>query len=367
MTVLLKSTPKADGFHMPGEFEKHSGCWMVWPERADNWRLGAKPAQQAFVDVAEAIHVSDPVTMAVSSQQYANARARLCDGIRVVEMSSNDSWMRDIGPSFLVNKNGDLRAVDWQFNSWGGLYNGLYSPWDLDDAVATKVAEIEAADRYRAPLVLEGGSIHCDGEGTVITTEECLLSPGRNPAMNKQQIEQALEEYLGIDKVIWVPRGVHMDETTGHVDNVLHYCAPGVVALSWTDDAKDPQYERSVEALEYLEAATDAKGRALRVIKIHQPGPLFMEPFEAETVDIAEDASCRKAGDRLAGSYCNFYIGNSRIVYPLLDERYDAQAEAQLGEIFPEHEIVGVPGREILLGGGNIHCITQQVPLFIND
>lgn len=367
MTVLLESTPKIDGFSMPGEFEPHSGCWMVWPERSDNWRAGAKPAQQAFVDVAEAIHVSDPVTMAVSRHQYANARARLSSGIRVIEMSSNDSWMRDIGPTFLINRQGVLRAVDWQFNSWGGLYNGLYSPWDLDDAVAIKVAEIEAVDRYRAPFVLEGGSIHCDGEGTVITTEECLLSPGRNPAMSRQQIDQALQDYLGIDKVIWVPRGVFLDETTGHVDNILHYCAPGVVALSWTDDTKDPQYERSLEALEFLESVTDAKGRNLKVIKIHQPGPLFMEAGESATIDVAEGTVYRKPGERLAGSYCNFYIGNSRIVYPLLDQKYDAKAKEQLQKIFPQHEVVGVPGREILLGGGNIHCITQQVPLAVND
>jgi len=362
MTKLLKSTPKQDGFKMPGEFAPHSGCWMVWPERTDNWRLGGKPAQAVFAEVAAAIQESEPVTVAVSHDQYANARVMLRPDIRLVEMSSNDSWMRDIGPSFVVNNQGEKRAVDWEFNSWGGLYNGLYFPWDLDDAVASKVAEIEGSDRYRAPIVLEGGSIHIDGEGTLITTEECLLSPGRNPDLDKQQIEQTLKDYLGVEKVIWIKRGVYMDETTGHVDNLIHYCKPGVVALTWTDDQNDPQYEISNEAFEFLSKEQDAKGRLLEVVKIHQPGPLFLTKDEAEGVDLSESGMSREEGDRLAGSYCNFYIGNSRVVMPLLDERYDQQALDALQKIYPDKEVVGIQAREILLGGGNIHCITQQVP-----
>ncbi|WP_349357863.1 agmatine deiminase [Stappia sp.] len=362
MPRLLASTPRADGFRMPGEFEPHAGCWMVWPERTDNWRLNAKPAQDAFVAVAEAIHPSDPVTMAVSAGQYANARARLSPGIRVVELSSDDAWMRDIGPSFVVDGAGTRRAVDWRFNAWGGLHDGLYFPWDRDDAVAAKVAEIEGADRYRAPLVLEGGAIHVDGDGTAYTTGECLLSPGRNPGLSKPEIEALLEDYLGVETVLWVPRGVHGDETTGHVDNLLHVCAPGLVALTWTDDPGDPQHARSAEALAFLSQAKDARGRRLRVIKLPMPGPLFMSAAEADGIDARADGMVRRAGERLAASYCNFYIGTTRVVYPLLDPRTDAEAGEILRGLFPDREIVGVPAREILLGGGNIHCITQQVP-----
>ena len=157
MSRTLDSNPRRDGFRMPGEFEPHSGCWMLWPERPDNWRLGGKPAQQAFVALATAIAGSEPVTVGVSAAQFANARRLLPPQVRVVELSSNDAWMRDVGPTFVVNERGAVRGVDWQFNAWGGLNGGLYFPWDRDDAVAQKVLEIEGCDRYRAPFVLEGG------------------------------------------------------------------------------------------------------------------------------------------------------------------------------------------------------------------
>src|SRR6188768_200052 len=165
MTTTLTTTPAGDGFRMPAEFEPHSGCWLLWPERSSNWRLGAKPAQQAFTAVATAIATGEQVTVGVSRAQFENARSMLPDAIRVVEMSSDDAWMRDVGPTMVVNKRGDVRGVDWSFNAWGGLNGGLYFPWDQDDLVARKVAAIEAVDRYRAPLVMEGGAIHTDGQG----------------------------------------------------------------------------------------------------------------------------------------------------------------------------------------------------------
>ena len=183
MSRSIPSTPRKDGFRMPGEFEPHIGTWMLWPERPDNWRQGAKPAQQTFARVAAAIAQFEPVTMCVSAAQFRNARNLLPADIRVVEMSNNDSWMRDCGPTFVVNKHMERRGVDWQFNAWGGLDGGLYFPWDQDDLVARKVLELERADRYQAPFVLEGGSIHVDGEGTLITTEECLLNENRNPQL----------------------------------------------------------------------------------------------------------------------------------------------------------------------------------------
>ena len=156
----LTSIPAKDGFRMPAEFERHSGCWMLWPERSDNWRLGAKPAQAVFAAIAEAIAGGEPVTVGVSAAQFQNARARLSGAVRVVEISSNDAWIRDSGPTFVIDAKGRRRGVDWTFNAWGGLDGGLYFPWDRDDEVAHKVLEIEGADRYRTPFVLEGGAIH---------------------------------------------------------------------------------------------------------------------------------------------------------------------------------------------------------------
>ncbi len=362
MSATLGSTPAADGYRMPGEFEPHAGCWMAWPERPDNWRLGAKPAQEAYAAVAEAINVSEPVTVAVSDGQFEHCRSVLSPSIRVVEISTDDAWIRDMGPSFVVDGKGGRRGVHWDFNAWGGLEGGLYFPWDQDERVAPKVLEIERADRYRAPIVLEGGSIHVDGEGTVIATEECLLNHNRNPQLSREQIEQTLFDYLGAEKMIWLGHGVYNDETDGHIDNLACFARPGVVLLTWTDDDSDPQHAISRDALERLESATDARGRPLEVIRLPSPGPLTIDEQEAKGVDAAAGTQPRRAGDRLAGSYVNFHLGTRRVVFPLLDERFDDAAAALLRSCFADREVFGVPAREILLGGGNIHCITQQVP-----
>jgi agmatine deiminase len=286
----------------------------------------------------------------------------LPDAIRVVEMSSDDSWMRDVGPTFVVDEQGAVRGVDWMFNAWGGLNDGLYFPWDQDDLVARKVLEIEGRDRYRAPFVLEGGAIHVDGEGTLITTEECLLNPNRNPHMDTGQLEIMLHEYLGISSVIWLGKGVVDDETDGHVDNLCCFARPGEVVLTWTDNKRDPQYRVSHDAYERLMGARDAQGRRLKVHKLQQPGPLYRTREQAQDIDTVDGRTPRSAGERLAGSYVNFYIANSTVVVPLLDSRHDRQAIRTLTRIFPERRVIGVQAREILLGGGNIHCITQQVP-----
>ncbi len=362
MSKTIDSTPQADGFRMPAEFEPHKGCWMLWPERGDTWRMGAKPAQAAFIKVAGAISAFEPVTVGASRGQWENARHTLPESVRVVEISSDDAWMRDVGPTMVVDNRGTIRGVDWRFNAWGGLDGGLYFPWDRDSLVAAKVLEIEGADRYRAPLVMEGGSFHADGQGTLITTRECLLNRNRNPRLAQEQIEALLKAYLNVHKVVWLDQGVVMDETDGHVDNLCCFIKPGEVLLTWTDEPDDPQYEISRQALETLSAATDARGRPLVVHKIHQPDPMAISAAECEGLDAGETAKPRLAGDRLAASYVNFYIANGGIIMPLFDDAHDRAAMDLLARLFPNRKVVGVRSREILLGGGNIHCITQQVP-----
>jgi agmatine deiminase len=347
---------------MPPEWAQHARTWMLWPERTDNWRLGARPAQKAFAAVAEAISRFEPLAMGVNPLQFQNARGMLPPQVRVVELSSNDAWMRDCGPTFVTDGKGEVRLVDWVFNAWGGLKGGLYFPWDLDDMVAQKVAELEGVDRYRAPLVLEGGSIHVDGEGTLLTTEECLLNENRNPELSKVAIEQVLMDYTGVSKFIWLGAGVFNDETNGHVDNIACFLRPGVVALTWTDDQDDPQYPISKDAFDRLSKATDAKGRRLEVIKIHQPDPVLIAPDEAAGVEAAEGTHPRRAGDRMAASYINFYMCNGGAIVPIFNDPHDKPAMEILQKAMPERIVVGVPAREILLGGGNIHCITQQQP-----
>ncbi len=358
--MKLNSTPRQDGFWMPGEFEPHAGCWMLWPERTDGWPFGAKPAQRAFASVAAAIARFEPVTVGVSGRQFLNARRLLPDSVRVVELSANDAWARDYAPTFVINSARRVRGVDWEFNGWGESY---YTPYHLDNLVARKMVELERLDYYQPGMVLEGGSIHVDGEGTLITTEQCLLNPNRNPGLTRDDIEARLKDYLNVDKIIWLSQGVYGDNTAGHVDNLCCFIRPGVVAMTWTDDTSDPQYEISREIYEQLKATPDARGRRLEIHKFHQPDPLFVTQEEEENLDLNEMTKPHRAGDRLPASYLNFYIANGGIVAPQFNDRdHDRATLDSLQKLFPNREVIGIPSRDILVGGGNIHCITMQQP-----
>lgn len=364
--IIRGSTPKQDGFYMPGEFTPQEKVWMIWPERTDNWRLGGKPVQEAYANVAKASSEFTPVTMLVSYGQYSNCRSRLPENIRVIEMSNNDAWCRDCGPSFLINNTGERRACDWTFNAWGGLVDGLYFPWDADDQIAGKICEIENIDRYRTDnFVLEGGSFHVDGEGTVLATEMCLLSKGRNSHLTKEEIEQTLCEYLNCDKVLWVKDGIDPRETNGHIDDVACFARPGEVVCIYTDDPQHPFYEQAQAAYKYLSGAMDARGRKLKVHKLClTKKPVYLEG--SDTIDHTERTIPRRDGELCIASYLNFLITNGGIIAPQYDDENDNLALEQLQEIFPEHKVVGVHTREIVYGGGNIHCITQQQPLSNN-
>jgi agmatine deiminase len=355
----LTTTPRADGFRMPGEFESHARTWLLWPQRADVWRLGGKPAQRAWVELATAIARFEPVTVGVNHDQFDNARARLPEHVRVLEISNEDVWVRDSGPTFVVKKDGEVRLVDWHFNSHGQV---SLQTWEKDDKVARKIAEIEGVDRYRAPLVLEGGSIHVDGEGTVITTEECLLNPNRNPNLGREEIERLLCEYLGASTVLWLGRGLDPDVTSGHVDDVAMFVRPGVVALAWSDDPGDWRHEVLTENLARLERATDARGRRLEIHRIPLPAEIVVTEEEAAGIDIVEGSLQLPPGFRQAATYVNCYPCNGGVVVPTFDDPKDDEALAVLRRLFPEREVVPFPSREIILAGGNVHCVTQQQP-----
>lgn len=362
MAHTLDTTPRQDGFYMPAEWAHHAGCWMVWPERPDNWRDHARPAQTAFAAVAHAIARFEPVTVVASAAQTQQARQALSPQVRVLTAPTNDAWSRDTGPTFVIDGTGRVRGVDWVFNAWGGHHGGLYAPWDDDDALAARICDWAGVERYRTDFVLEGGAIHVDGLGTCLTTRECLLNPNRNPGTTEAQAEARLREYLGVEKVIWLDEGVYLDETDGHIDNIACFVRPGEVLLSWTDDPADPQYRISRAAYDALRDATDARGQRLTIHTLHQPGPLAITAAEAAGVIQQQGTQPRPAGGRMAASYVNFYIANGGITAPVFDDPHDAAALDTLRRVFPDREVVGVPGREILLGGGNIHCITQQQP-----
>lgn len=362
MAKRIDSIPKKDGFRMPGEYEPQQQIWMLWPERPDNWRDGGKPAQKTYANVAKAISQFEPVTMCVSKEQYANCRAMLPPEIRVVEIASNDAWIRDCGPTFVINDKGEIRGIDWDFNAWGGLVDGLYFPWDMDQAVAQKVCEIENINTYRTPgFVMEGGSIHVDGEGTLLTTEMCLLSEGRNPHMSKEEIEDMLKAYLNLEKIIWIKDGIDPEETNGHVDDVACFVRPGEVACIWTEDKENPFYEACQAAYKTLSEATDAKGRKLKVHKLCMPKKSVTIRGDF-AIDAIEGTIPREDGDICIAAYMNFLIVNGGVIVPQYGDENDALALAQIQAMFPERRAVGVESREVAYGGGNIHCITQQQP-----
>ena len=351
-------SPTADGYRMPAEWEEHSRTWMLWPFRADVWRESARPAQIAVAAVAAAIARFEPVIVGALPALVEDARRMLPPDVEVVALEYNDAWLRDSGPTFLVDAQGNLAGVDWRFNAWGGHY----ADWAADDALPRSILQRAGAARYRTDLVMEGGAIHTDGEGTLLVVEECLLHLSRNPYLSKAQIEERLKRYLNAQTVIWLPYGVANDETAGHVDNLACFVRPGVVALTWSDDERDPQYARSLAAQQMLLASQDAKGRRLEVHRIHQPGPLYITDAEAATILHKDGSRPRPGGARLAASYINHYVVNRAVIVPVFDDPHDEPTLAKLAALYPEREIVPVPGREILLGGGNVHCITQQQP-----
>ena len=359
------TTPRADGFHMPAEWALQRQIWMIWPERPDNWRFGGKPAQMAFSQVARAIAHFEPVTLGVSANQYENACAHLQHPrIRVIELSSDDAWVRDTGPTFVVNDQHEVRGIDWTFNAWGGFNGGLYWPWQRDDQIARKILNLEGCRRYRTEgFVLEGGAIHVDGEGTLLTTEECLLHLNRNPHRSRTYIEQQLRDYLGVSQILWLPYGLYNDETDGHVDNFCCFIRPGEVLLAWTDDSSDPNYSRCQAAWAVLTSQQDAQGRPFIIHKMPIPGPLYATEEECAGVDPVNTSQPRDPSVRLAGSYINFLLVNGGVIAPYFDDPQDQIAQRILQQCFPDRTVVMVPGREILLGGGNIHCITQQQPV----
>ena len=362
----LHTIPKKDGFHLWPEQNWHAGAWIIWPQRSDNWRMGAKYAQRTFAEIANVISEFEPVTVCVNAAQYENARNQLSKLVRVIEMSNQEAFMRDIAPTFLTNGS-EIRGVDWTFNGYGGLLEGVYFPWDLDDQIAQKVCELLGIHRYRVQeFVFEGCAYRYDGENTIVVTEECLLSEGRNPGLTRDAMESTLMSYLGIDKVIWLKRGLYMDEGKGNVDNLICFVKPGEALLSWTDDEANPQYEIVREALAILEQERDAAGRKIKIHKMPLPKAIVITEEESMGVDQSRFAIARRPGDRMVTSYLNFYMPNGGLVYPIFHEESDKEAEAILRKLFPKRKLVGIDAHEVFLGGGGIHSIVMEQPRVSN-
>lgn len=326
-------------FFMPAEWQPHTRCWMAWPCNADIWTRGLVFARTNFAQVVRAILEFEPVSLLVRPEDRAEAY-RLCgEQVTYWEYPLDDSWMRDFGPSFVIDGKGGLAGIDWEFNGWGKY------PHESDRRVASHLLEQLGLPRIGAPLVMEGGAFHVDGEGTVLTTEQCLLHPNRNPKLDRAAIEELVLQHLGAERMIWLPKGIADDDTDGHIDEIACFVAPGVVLALVGSERGDIDYMPLQNNLSILRESTDARGRRLDVVTIEQP-ELVM-----------------RGGERLSQSYVNFYIANGGVVIPAFgDARRDEQARGTIGELFPRHKILQVQARELAYGGGNIHCITQQQP-----
>lgn len=360
--------PMETGFRMRGEYSEHLGTVMIFPERPGSWPYGAQPALPAFRRIWEAITADEQLFLIVSPAMREKAQALTADLERVTLLTipQNDAWARDTAPTF-VSAPGSIMGINWQFNAWGGDYDGLYTDYAEDDALAPALCEMLDIPVFDAhPFVLEGGSIHSDGNGTILVTESCLLSPGRNPSMTKDEIADMLCRCLGGSKVLWLPRGIYNDETNEHVDNVCAFLRPGEVVLAWTDDPSDPQYPLSCACLEYLESVTDAEGRRLTIHKLPIPAhPVCITQHDLDGFTFAEGEDTREVGERLAASYVNFYFTNHSVLLPQFggdNAESDAQAVRLMQAWCPDRRIVPIPARELIVGGGNIHCLTQQIP-----
>lgn len=338
--------PRDFSYKMPPEWAPHTRSFISWPVQSsmvypDNYETVCA----GYAATIRAMAEFEPVTVVVNAEDKAKVEALFADNDRVdcLVIEHNDAWLRDNGPTFVVNEAGEVAGVNWKFNAWGGKY----SPWNLDDAVAPQIIAHFGKRQFDAPLVMEGGSLHVDGEGTLLTTEECLLNDNRNPELTREDIEEQLKRYLSIDKVIWLKRGLSGDETDGHVDNVACFAAPGKVIIQVCHDPSDDNYAITQENLRILREAKDAKGRPIEIVEIEQP------PYREYD------------GSRLTLSYLNFYFVNGGIVLPVFGgdaAETDRKAVETLQAVFPDRRIRTVDGMAVIAEGGNVHCTTQQMP-----
>lgn len=332
--------PSCDGLRMPAEWEEHEATWMAWPCKPEVWRGRERP-RQAYAEVAKAIARFEPVYMMVRPDLVREAKAYLGGEAVIVPMDTLDSWARDSGPTFLVDDRQGVAGVDWMFNDWGHMarYNGRH-----DEAMAIHVLEHLQMRRYAAPFVLEGGAVHTDGQGTLLTTEQVQFDPRRNPGFTVEHYEELFTAYLGVEKIIWLGQGLEGDETNGHVDILACFARPGTVMVHDCTNPDNHNHAISQDAINRLKGATDAKGRSLEIIRMPEPEPRYIGEW------------------RMDLSYINFYICNGGVIMPSFDDPMDTVAFRILSDTFPDREVVQVPSVDIFAGGGGIHCITQQQP-----
>lgn len=347
------STPLQAGFRLPARFAPHQRTLMSWPCREDIWGPYLEDARAEWVEVARAVARFEPVTMLADPGHAAAAAERCGDGIEVLPVPLDDSWIRDNGPIFVRDAEGRVAPVRFRFDAWGEKF----PPWDRDAEVPARLAEAWDCHLFEAPFVLEGGAFNTDGEGTFLTTEQCLLHH-RNLGMSRRDYEEALHEWLGIEKVVWLPFGLLEDSgplsTDGHLDDVAQFLAPGLV-LAQGCPPDNPNHSRFRENLDVLRGATDARGRRLEVVELTQL------PY-TRGIGLGDELRVPGAGTRMPAPYVNMVFVNGAVLLPRLGVAGEEEAYRLIAGLLPDREVVGLPTDWSAFGGGGLGCITQQVP-----
>jgi agmatine deiminase len=338
-------TPAELGYRWPAEWEPHQATWLAWPHNLDSWPGHFDPVRPQMARFVRAIADAEPVHVLAGGDAVMHS-ARLWVGdhpcVRLHNIRTNDAWCRDYGPIFLQSTGQAAPAlIDWEYNAWGNKY----PPFDCDNAVPKQIAKWTGHDRFCPGIILEGGSIEGNGAGLLLTTEQCLLNPNRNPGRSRQQIEQVLHDYLSVRKTIWLNGGeMAGDDTDGHIDQLARFVDPQTVVVAVEEDPSDENYGPLQENYVLLQTATDLQGGRLQVVPLPMPRPKFQD------------------SQRLPASYCNFYLANGVCVVPQFDDSADAEAVAILQSLLPERRVIGLPALDLVLGLGAFHCLSQQQP-----
>lgn len=335
------------GFTMPAEWQKHTAIWLAWPYDPLTFPDRVHKVEATYVQIIKEIHTSEDVNLFVKDEETKQKATNMFKeaGIDLSKVHFHvftyaDVWFRDYGPIFVRNPKHELAMIHWDFNSWGEKYETLLK----DKEIPTVINEKMALRCYRPGIVLEGGSIDVNGEGTLLTTEQCLLNSNRNPDLKKEQIEQYLSKFLGVRHFIWLKRGILGDDTDGHIDDLARFVNPTTIVCAFEDNQDDADYEALKENYELLSRSTDQDGKPIQVVKLPMPKVVDEEGF------------------RLPASYTNFYIGNTKVLVPVFDHPNDEKALAILQELFPTRKVVGICCKDLVYGFGTLHCISQQQP-----
>ena len=357
-------TPAEFGYRMPPEWQRHTATWLTWPKDPETWPDRVPQVEAIYLQMMAALAPNEIVNLLLDDAETEGAvRARCAfpgaENIRCHQIPTVDSWIRDYGPNFLVNNKGELAYNDWIFNAWGNKYEEL----KRDNSIPARLESLIKAPRFEPGIVLEGGSIEVNGAGCLLTTEQCLLNPNRNPQLSKEEIEQRLKSYLGVEKVLWLGEGIVGDDTDGHVDDIARFVAPDVIVCAVEDDPEDANYELLQDNLKRLRAMTNAYGSPFDVATLPMPGVVGdTSPGSRAGQPRWGGSTDQRNLDRLPASYANFYIANKVVLAPVFGHTNDARALETLQRLFADRRVVGINCEPLVWGMGTIHCVTQQQP-----